>query len=216
MPDQVEGAREPMSNVVGILVALLAGALAGWIARGRRGGEAQAVPAPEEFEGVSLVSLTDPMTGLFNRQGYRLLAARLLRDAVRERRSAVLMLFDMDGLKAINARLGHAVGDEALNAAAAVLRSTFRDTDLIARLDGDEFCVMGMLPGEPTDGTAQLARLDDAITLFNGRQDAAFRLSLSGGLAMWDHLHPTSLNALEEEADRRLYADKVARGLGSR
>ena len=204
-----------MSNVVGILVALLVGALAGWIARGRRGGEAPAVPAPEEFEGVSLVSLTDPMTGLFNRQGYRLLAARLLRDSIRERRSAVLMLFDMDGLKAINARLGHAVGDEALIAAAALLRSTFRDTDLIARLDGDEFCVMGMLPGPPSDGSAQLVRLDEAIKLFNEREGASFHLSLSGGLAMWDPLDPTPLETLENEADRRLYSDKVARGLHS-
>ena len=155
------------------------------------------------------------MTGLFNRQGYRLLAARLLRDATRERRMALLMLFDIDGLRAINDRLGHTVGDDAICSVAALLRATFRDTDLVARIDGDEFCVMGMLPGAAGDGSAQLGRLDEAVKFYNEREGAPFRLGLSGGLATWDPRHPTSLESLEQEAERRLYADKVIRGFHS-
>ena len=204
-----------MNIIVGSVAALLVGALIGWIARGLHAAEQTGHASVTEIDGVSLATVTDPMTGLFTRQGYRLLAARLLREATRERRSAVLMLFDMDGLKTINDRLGHAVGDEAITAVAAMLRSTFRDTDLIARMDGDEFCVMGSLPGPTTDGSAQLARLDGAIKLYNEREGAPFRLSLSGGLAMWDPLRPTPLEALEQEADRRLYEDKVRRGLQS-
>ena len=206
-----------MNIMVWAVLALLVGGLVGWVARGRRDHRA-ADPASNDMvkvEGVQLSSVTDPMTGLFTRQGYRLLAARLLREATREQRAVLLMLLDIDGLKAINDRLGSTVGDEAITAVADLLRATFRDTDLIARLDGDEFCVMGMLPGAPSDGSAQLARLDEAIKAFNGRQGAAFRLSLSGGLATWDPEHPAPLEALEEEADRRLYADKVARGLQS-
>lgn len=209
-----------MNTIVGSIVALLLGGLIGWLARGRhvrQGADQVADPSVTEVDGVSLASVTDPMTGLFNRQGYRLLAARLLREATRERRSAVLMLFDMDGLRAINDRLGHAVGDDAIASVAALLRATFRDTDLVARIDGDEFCVMGMLPGAAGDGSAQLARLDEAVRCHNEREGAPFRLSLSGGLATWDPLRPTSLEALEQEADRRLYADKAIRGFqGSR
>lgn len=201
-----------MNAVVGSIVGLLLGGLMGWIARGLR------IPLPEEtapetVDGVSLTSITDPMTGLFTRQGYRLLAARLLREATRERRAVLFMLFDIDGLKEMNDRLGDAVGDEAISAAADLLRATFRDTDLIARLDGDDFCVMGMLPGPPSDGSAQLERLDEAIKVYNGREGAAFRLSLSGGLATWDPAEPASLESLEEGAAARLYADKVERGL---
>ena len=203
-----------MNVVVDLIVGLLVGGLIGWFARGLRIPTPEAT-APETVDGVSLVSVTDPMTGLFTRQGYRLLAARLLREATREQRAVLLMLFDIDGLKALNDRLGDAAGDEAITAAADVLRATFRDTDLIARLDGDEFCVMGMLPGVPSDGSAQLARLDEAIAVFNRRDDAAFRLSLSGGLATWDPIQPVSLELLEEEAGRRLYADKIERGLHS-
>jgi diguanylate cyclase (GGDEF)-like protein len=201
-------------NIVMALAALVLGALIGWIARAAREPVAEDGEVTQ-VEGVTVTSITDPMTGLFTRQGYRLLAARLLREAARERRSALLMLFDIDGLRALNDRLGHTVGDEAITAAAELLRATFRDTDLIARLDGDEFCVMGMLPGAPSDGSAQLARLDEAIKGYNQRAGATFRLSLSGGLSTWDPAQPATLEALEQEADRRLYADKVARGLHS-
>ena len=205
-------------NVVGWIVALALGGLIGWLARGehRRPGTDQAGQrAVTEVDGVSLASVTDPMTGLFNRQGYRLLAARLLREATRERRTAVLMLLDIDGLRAINDRLGHAVGDDAICSVAGLLRATFRDTDLVARIDGDEFCVMGMLPGAPGDGSAQLARLDEAVKSYNAREGAPFRLRLSGGLATWDPRQPVSLDTLEQEADRRLYADKAIRGFHS-
>jgi diguanylate cyclase (GGDEF)-like protein len=202
-----------MNIVVASVVALLVGGLIGWVLRGYREpppGEAAEVT---EVEGVDLATVTDPLTGLFTRQGYRLVAAQVLREATRARCPAALMLFDIDGLAAINDRLGQTVGDEAITDATALLRATFRDTDLIARLDGDEFCVMGMLPGEPSGGSAQLARLDEAIAQHNRREGAAFRLSLSGGLALWDPADPTPLEAVEEEARRRLYADKVERGL---
>lgn len=162
----------------------------------------------KQLHDASHLSLTDSMTGLYNRRGYEVLAAKLLRDAAREHRSAVLTVFDMDGLKGINDRLGHAVGDDAIVAAAEILRSTFRDTDVIARLGGDEFCAIGVLPGAGNDGTAQLGRLDDALALYNEREGAPFRLNLSGGLATWDPEHPIALEDLEEEADRRMYADK--------
>jgi diguanylate cyclase (GGDEF)-like protein len=203
-----------MDIIVGSIGGILLGGVLGWVVRGRHE-RPDADGTVKEVDGVSLASVTDPMTGLFNRQGYRLLAARLLREATRERRPALLMLLDMDGLRAINDRLGHAVGDDAITAVAALLRATFRDTDLVARIDGDEFCVMGMLPGAAGDGSAQLARLDEAIKFYNEREGAPFRLSLSGGIATWDPAHPTSLDALEEEADRRLYADKVMRGFQS-
>lgn len=163
-----------------------------------------------QLDSVSLLALTDPMTGLYNRRGYELLIAQLLRDATREKRQAFLMIFDMDGLKGINDRLGHAVGDEAITAAATLLRTTFRDNDVIARLGGDEFAVMGMHPDPGSDGSAQLGRLNDALDFYNAREGASFRLDLSVGLAIWDPSHPTSLDDLEDEADRRMYADKVS------
>ena len=106
-----------MSIVVVSVVALLLGVLIGWIARGNRDRPPGQAGEVTEVDGVSLATVTDPMTGLFNRQGYRLLAARLLREATRERHPAALMLFDIDGLSAINERLGQTAGDEAITSA---------------------------------------------------------------------------------------------------
>ena len=161
-----------------------------------------------QLRDVSLLSLTDPMTGLYNRRGFGILAAHLLKDADRERRWVALMFFDMDGLKTINDSLGHGAGNEALIATAALLRSTFRDSDVIARMGGDEFCVIGMLPGPPNDGSAQLARLDAALELYNAREQIPFHLGLSGGVALRDPQAPRPLAALEEEADRLMHLEK--------
>jgi diguanylate cyclase (GGDEF)-like protein len=166
-----------------------------------------------QLDHAGLLSLTDPMTGLYNRRGYEVLATQLLKDAAREGRSAMLMFLDINGLKTINDTLGHAVGDDAIVAAARLLRSTFRDADVIARLGGDEFCALGVLPGPPKDGSPQLDRLHDAVAFYNTREGAPFHLSLSGGLAIWSPDAPKTLEALEAEADQRMYADKQAERL---
>jgi diguanylate cyclase (GGDEF)-like protein len=164
----------------------------------------------KQLEQIGLLSLTDPLTGLYNRRGYELLANQILKEASREARVATIMFFDMDGLKKINDGLGHQAGNEAIVAAADLLRSTFRDSDVVARIGGDEFCVVGTLPGPPPDGSAQLARLHDAIEMYNEREKAAFQLALSGGVATYDPRHPRPLEQLEAEADERMYAEKRA------
>jgi diguanylate cyclase (GGDEF)-like protein len=159
---------------------------------------------------VGLLSLTDPMTGLYNRRGYELAATQLLRDAARQSHYVALMFLDLNGLKTINDTLGHSAGDAAITATADVLRSTFREADVIARLGGDEFAVVGTLPGEPQDGSPQLTRLQSALDLYNQHEGAAWELSVSKGLAIWDPHTPGPLTTLEEEADHRMYADKLA------
>jgi diguanylate cyclase (GGDEF)-like protein len=166
-----------------------------------------------ELDQVGKLAITDVLSGLHNRRGYELLAEQVLRDSRRDGRSAAVMLFDMDGLKQINDRLGHAVGNEAIVAAAGLLRSTFRESDVVARIGGDEFCVVGTLTGA-LDGAAQLRRLDDALRLFNEREGAAFHLALSGGVALYDPTDPKSLADLEAEADARMYQEKRSARVG--
>jgi diguanylate cyclase (GGDEF)-like protein len=167
----------------------------------------------KQLDHVGLLSLTDAMTGIYNRRGYEVLASQLLKDAAREGRCAALIFLDVNDLKTINDTLGHAVGDDAIIAAARLLRTTFRDADVIARLGGDEFCVIGVLPGPPMDGSSQLLRLHNAVGLYNAREGAPFHLSLSGGLSIWDPSAPRPLKDLEIEADRRMYADKQSKRL---
>ena len=84
----------------------------------------------------------DPLTHLNNRRGFLPIAEHQLRIAQRTREPVALVFVDVDGLKHVNDTLGHAVGDTLIAEAAVVLRTTFRASDLPARMGGDEFCIL--------------------------------------------------------------------------
>lgn len=154
---------------------------------------------------LSHLALTDPLTALRNRRGIEAAAAGLLA-AFPDARLGIVYL-DLDGFKAVNDRLGHAEGDRALAAVADVLRSTFRAADVIGRLGGDEFLVI-VAPGSDAEVAAQ--RLQDRLAMW---RDEAGRISLraSVGACAVDGASLEAFWAAVEAADRRMYADKVAR-----
>lgn len=84
---------------------------------------------------------TDPLTGLMNRRAFLEELTRRLERLDRERQPGALLYIDLDNFKPVNDRLGHEAGDAALKAAAHLLRSAVRPTDLVARLGGDEFAL---------------------------------------------------------------------------
>src|ERR1700722_10845451 len=84
---------------------------------------------------------TDPLTGLLNRRAFLDEVQRHIARLDRENASGTLMFVDLDAFKAVNDRLGHAVGDDVLVLLANLLRKLVRPGDLIARLGGDEFAV---------------------------------------------------------------------------
>ncbi|HET9769589.1 MAG TPA: GGDEF domain-containing protein, partial [Acidimicrobiia bacterium] len=92
-------------------------------------------------EELSRLALRDDLTGLANRRAFVTVGEQLLRVAERSGETVLLVYADLDGMKVINDLHGHAAGDEALQAAARLLRETFREADLVARVGGDEFCV---------------------------------------------------------------------------
>ena len=90
---------------------------------------------------VRQLSMTDELTGVYNRRGFFLLANQQLKIAKRTQMSCCLLFADLDGLKKINDSLGHEIGDRILAEAAYILKQTFRDSDIVARLGGDEFVI---------------------------------------------------------------------------
>lgn len=154
-------------------------------------------------EEVRRLSMTDDLTGLYNR---RHLLARLQEEFTRAQRYGTplsVLLLDVDHFKAINDTLGHAAGDRVLQAVAQALRSNLRESDLCGRHGGEEFLV-----GLPSTGLHQALIVADKIRKavaaldvpeLNGRT-----VTVSVGVASGE----ASLEALLETADRRMYEAK--------
>jgi diguanylate cyclase (GGDEF)-like protein len=149
----------------------------------------------------------DPMSGLLNRKGFHEQFGVAVARVRRGRLTAVLLMLDLDGFKAINDRLGHAAGDEVIQAVGARLRGAVRYTDVAARLGGDEFALLlKRVPDLETAETLALrihARLCEPLVLAAG--DVAVGASL--GLVFLDRVTEAPSQALDC-ADAAMYEAK--------
>lgn len=159
---------------------------------------------------VRQLSLTDELTGLYNRRGFFLLAEQQLKIARRTDHPYCLVFADLDGLKKINDSFGHEVGDRAIVEAAGILTQTFREADIIARLGGDEFVVL--IPKCANNSNDFRVRLQLNFDNFN--QDSTFTnqypflLSMSIGIRCYKPAENFSLNQLLSQADQLMYEQK--------
>jgi len=153
------------------------------------------------------MALVDDLTGLYNRRGFQTLARQHMKMADRMRKRVSHIFVDLDGLKEINDTLGHREGDLALIETADLLKETFRESDIIARIGGDEFVVLAL----ETVGLAQehwVTRLQDNLTRRNERPERRYRLSVSMGIAYYDPDFPCPLDDLLDRADALMYEQK--------
>jgi len=153
------------------------------------------------------MSVTDELTGLYNRRGFLTLAEQQLRIAERTKRGFFLLFADLDGLKRINDRLGHTQGDAALQDMAGVLKKTFRESDIQARMGGDEFAVLA-LEGRREDAEILAENLRREIALHNKSQSRPYVLSASVGTVFCDPGEPSDLETLLGLVDRLMYEEK--------
>ena len=160
-------------------------------------------------EAVRRASLTDELTGLYNRRGFTLLAEQRIRVATRHYDPLCLFFLDLDGMKQINDVLGHELGDEALVEAAKLLAKTCRAADIIARLGGDEFVILA--EGTQSDGSVLKERLQSALEGHNHAPNRKYRLSWSIGMVSETPEATTSLADLLTKADQAMYEVKRER-----
>jgi diguanylate cyclase (GGDEF)-like protein/PAS domain S-box-containing protein len=156
------------------------------------------------------LSFTDDLTGLYNRRGFFTMIEQILKLAKREKRGVFLVYADLDNLKAINDLLGHHEGDQALVQAVAILRATFRESDIMARIGGDEFVVIPMDSGEDNADVIK-ARFQKNLIGHNERTDHPFTLSISLGMAYYDPDSSCSVDELLRRAEKLMYDDKCLR-----
>jgi len=153
-------------------------------------------------------SLTDELTGVANRRAFLEDAAREIERSRRYRHELSLAYLDIDGFKAVNDRLGHAVGDRVLAALASLARATARSVDTVARIGGDEFVIL--LPETDARDALPLAeRLREACSRAAGA--GTVRITCSVGLVTFVR-PPNDVEELLTTADALMYEAKAAGG----
>jgi len=153
------------------------------------------------------MSILDELTSLYNRRGFFTLSQQQMKMAERAKKDMLLFFADLDNMKEINDRLGHQEGDKALVEIATVLKETFRESDIIGRMGGDEFAALAI---DTTDETREVltARLQNYLDTHNKLETRNYTLSLSIGIAHYNHENPSSLDELMSRADTLMYEEK--------
>ena len=152
--------------------------------------------------------VTDELTGLYNARGFEQLANHHLRLADRTQEPVVLAFVRLDDLSTVSQTFGAAEGPPLLVETAEVLRQVVRDSDVLARVGVDAFCVL--LTGNAIGAEALvLSRLVEAVATRNARSGRPVPLSLSVGAARYEPGSSVGLADLMAEADRRLRAERT-------
>lgn len=161
----------------------------------------------ERERAIMELANTDDLTGLLNRRGFRTASEQLLALARRDGHEVTFLFLDVDGLKAINDRDGHAAGDDAIKRTADMLREAFRQADAIGRHGGDEFCVLALTRG-PESAEHLRARLDAMISDRGARTEDEVPLSVSIGHVHHEATEIRSVDELIAEADNAMYEQR--------
>jgi diguanylate cyclase len=164
--------------------------------------EARIVTLEKQLIAVKHEAALDPLTGVANRRHFE----QTLREALQSsQREIVVAMFDLDDFKAVNDTGGHAAGDAVLQAVAQTLKASVRKQDLVARIGGDEFALIGssvtLRDAEPRVRgiVASLATIPTGL-------DHPARVSVSCGLA--EYCAGDTVESLQRRADQALYEAK--------
>jgi diguanylate cyclase (GGDEF)-like protein len=158
------------------------------------------------------LTLRDELTGIYNRRGFFALVEYQFNMAKRSKTGLFMLYADLDNLKIINDTLGHQEGDRALIETADILRNNFRQSDIIARIGGDEFVVFPV--GTSSDCVDKiLGRLQQALEAYNARNKRGYSLSISAGISFYDPELPCAIDDLLAAADRSMYERKINKNL---
>ena len=158
------------------------------------------------------LSVTDPLTGLWNFRYFQLQADRELESAARFERPLSLLIIDLDHFKTVNDRFGHQVGDDVLVEVARRIQAATRVPDVVARYGGEEFVVL--LPGTDAVGAVATAeRIRQAVSaskvVITTAQDIA-PMAVSCSIGVAEHpAHGTTVAGLLRSADAAMYQAKA-------
>jgi len=162
------------------------------------------------LEKVQSLSIRDELTGLYNRRGFLTLSEQALKQCLREKQSSMICFIDMDGLKKINDTFGHREGDKAIKSLSMILKSCFREADIIARLGGDEFAIFLANTNEEHLHLYR-ERLDKILRSENIKPQNPVKIAMSLGSCTYDSRVNNSVEKMLKTADAVMYEEKKRR-----
>ena len=152
-------------------------------------------------------ALTDELTDLYNRRGFKMMAEQELKHSHRLKHEAVLLSIDIDAFKAINDTYGHDEGDRVLKVVAQTMKRCFRSSDILCRWGGDEFLVLALdVPCGSVD--AMTKRFKAMLQQSAKDQRFPFDLTVTIGFAYQGEKEAASLTQMIQDADLEMYANK--------
>ncbi|MGE4219981.1 MAG: diguanylate cyclase [Alphaproteobacteria bacterium] len=160
-------------------------------------------------ERIRAMALTDPLTGLANRNQFGLRLDDAIKISRREDLRVGLMLLDLDKFKAVNDTHGHPMGDALLIEVARRLQRIVREVDTVARLGGDEFAVIFPMVQAKDELSYPASRMVASLTEPIAVNGAILQIGTSIGIAFFPD-HAGSPEALTKCADEALYTAKAA------
>jgi diguanylate cyclase (GGDEF)-like protein len=181
--------------VVGVALAALLGALVLFWSRNER------------MQELQRLADHDSLTGLKNRRRFEEDLRTELARSRREGRTGALLMLDLDEFKTVNDTLGHPMGDRVIEEIAGVLNRRTRETDVLARIGGDEFAIV--LPNcETTEAHAVAETITTAIREHVPQPEGAPQITASIGVAMFGKGTEASFDSVMADADAAMYEAK--------
>ena len=159
------------------------------------------------------IAQKDELTGLYNRRGFISNAERVLEEPSNQGKVAIICYADLDNLKTINDKFGHDDGDYALKTISQVLQESFRDTDIIGRIGGDEFLSLA-ITGSDCDVDSMKARLEKVTRRYNKFADKPYTIEMSTGIYKFKIIGKVDIYEMMNNADQLLYQEKIRKKTG--
>ncbi|SMF97678.1 diguanylate cyclase (GGDEF) domain-containing protein [Methylomagnum ishizawai] len=160
----------------------------------------------EYIKNLKFIASRDFLTGLYNRQHFFDVGEKLFSRAYRMQKATVVALTDIDYFKKINDTYGHDIGDLVLKKVGAMLKASFRATDLVARYGGEEFCFLlpNIEPGQAQGIFEAIRRkIESELLVLPGGEI----LQITTSIGVCSSLEPSLEEALSK-ADKMLYQAK--------
>lgn len=155
-------------------------------------------------------SVTESMTGLYNRRGMEIMVNEMLSNA-KPGDSCFVMLIDMDGLKAVNDKFGHGEGDAAIVEVSSVARSVLGKNEIAVRAGGDEFYIIGVGDYNEQKIKNKAGLVEYYINEKNRNSTKNYDLSVSIGYCIRSVSETEKIEQLIKIADEAMYVNKVER-----